>query len=110
MMPAARHAFRPIGPGDPEVHDPGVPLAVDHDVLGLEVPVDDAQAVGFGQPFADLFGDGDRLADAQLADLGPGALEVLARDILHRDEVRAVGLPEVVHPADVLVGDRRGRP
>ena len=44
--------------GDPEIHDPGVAVAVDHDVLGLEVAVDDAQAVGFRQALADLPGDG----------------------------------------------------
>ena len=70
------HVRRPVMPlgldrtGDAEVHDPGVAVAVDHDVLRLEVAMDDAEAVGFGQAFADLAGEADRLADRQAARSG----------------------------------------
>ena len=66
--------------GDAEVHDPGVAVAVDHDVLGLEVAVDDAQPVGLGQALGDLPGDGDGLADGQGPDPVDEALQVLARE------------------------------
>ncbi|MBP1768180.1 MAG: hypothetical protein H6P98_2295 [Candidatus Aminicenantes bacterium] len=67
-VPAPRVAFPGERPGDAEVHDPGVAVAVDHDVLGLEVAMDDTLAVGFGQPFRDLAGDGDGFVDGQPAE------------------------------------------
>ena len=103
------HAGGAQGAGDPEVHDLGVPLFIHHDVLGLEVPVDDAQVVGLGQPFADLLGDGDRSAGRQRPGLLDQPLEVLPRHILHRDEQLLAVLVELVHPADVLVGDPAGQ-
>jgi hypothetical protein len=68
--------------------------------------VDDAGAVGLREPFADLAGDADRLADRQGADAVDEALEVLAGDVLHGDVVGRALAAEVVHAADVAVGDR----
>ena len=76
--------------GQPEIHDLRLAFLVDHDVLGLEVAMDDAQAVGFGEPVADLAGDGDGLAGGEAADLADEALQVLALDVLHGDVGDAV--------------------
>ncbi len=74
-------------PGDAEIHHLGVPLAVDHDVLGLEVAVDDAQPVRLGQPLGDLLGDRQRLGLGEMSRPPDEALEVLAGHILHGDVV-----------------------
>jgi hypothetical protein len=85
-------------------------LPVDHDVLGFEVTVDDAQPVGFRQALADLLADEDRFSHSERADPPDQALQVLAGDIFHRDVVGAVFvLAEVVHSADVLVGNFAGQ-
>ncbi len=44
----------------PKVHDPGLSVLVDHDVLGLEVSVDDPQPVRFLKALTYLPGDADR--------------------------------------------------
>jgi hypothetical protein len=98
------------GPGDAEVHDPGVAVPVDHDVLRLEVAVDDADPVGFLEAFADLAGDAHGLAHGQGADAVNEALEVFPGHVLHGDEVGLALAAEVVHPADVPVRDRSGQP
>ncbi len=54
------------GAGDAEIHDPGIPLFIDHDILGFEVPMDNSQTVSLGQPLADLLGDVDRCSCGQL--------------------------------------------
>ncbi len=59
----------------------------------------------FLEAVADLARDADRLCDWEDADSVNQALQVLAGDVLHRDEVRVVLPAEIVHPADVPVGD-----
>ncbi len=95
--------------GDAEIHDVDAAALVDHDVLRLEVAVDDAVAVGLGQAFRDLARDRHGPAGRQLADLADEALEVLAVDVFHGDERRPVRPADVEHPADVPVDDRAGR-
>ena len=104
----AGQAARPAREGDSEIHDPDVPLAVDHDVLGLEVAVDDADPVGLVQALGDLAADGDGLGLGQVARAADEALEVLAADELHGDEGRESLLADVEHAADVAVGDLAG--
>ena len=65
--PGARDPFPPERPGDPEVHDPGVPVLVHHDVLGLQVAVDDPEVMGLRQAFAHLLGDRNGPARPELA-------------------------------------------
>ncbi len=97
-------------PGNPEIHDSDVPLAVDHDVRGFEVAVDDAETMRFCLPFANLPGDMDRGADSQLPAHPDHGLKVFARHVLHGDEMPAFGLSQVEHPADMAVGDFTGQP
>ena len=50
---------------EPEVEDLGEPVAGHHDVLGLEIAVDDARAMGLGEALGDLRGQVDRPASAR---------------------------------------------
>ena len=95
--------------GQPEIQDLRLALLVDHDVLRLEIAVDDAQAVGLGQPVADLAGVGKGLRRGQVADLADEALEVLALDVFHGDVGDAGLFVEVEHPGDVPVDDLAGQ-
>ena len=65
--------------------------------------MEDAALVRRGQPGAELPGDLDRLAPGRAADAAQERAEVLAVHVLHRDEVLAVGLADVVDAADVRV-------
>ncbi len=105
--PCTRDPLRSDRAGDAEVHDPGPALAVDHDILRLEVPVNDSETMGLGQAFGGLARDGQRLADGQGPDAVEEALKVLPGNIFHGDEIgpRFLLATEVVHTADVAVGD-----
>ncbi len=70
-------------PGQPEIHDLGLALPVDHHVLGLEVAMDDAEAMGFGQAFGDLPADVDGLGSRQVVGPADEGLEVFALDEFH---------------------------
>ncbi len=63
-----------------------------------------------GQPGAELSCDVERLVLGQPADASQQRGQILAIDVLHRQEGQAVGLADVVHPADVLVSDLAGEP
>ena len=79
--------------------------AVEHDVGRLEVAVQHALVVRGRQAGAQLPRDLDRLVRRQPADAAEQGGEVLAVDVLHRQEVLAVGLADVVDAADVGVRD-----
>ena len=91
--------------GQAEVEDLGVAVARDHDVLRLEVAVDDPRGVRLGQAF------GHVLQVAQeLRQRSPAAMNLLAQrhtvDVLQRDEVEAFGLADLVDVRDVGVVER----
>jgi hypothetical protein len=86
----------------------GAAFLIDHDVLGLEVAVDDTQLVRLLKTVAHLPGDTDRLTGAQPPDLPDKLLEVFAMDILHGDVASALILTQVEHLTDVLVTDLPG--
>ena len=92
-------------PGDAEVGEAHVPLAVDHHVRRLEVAVQHAPLVRGGEAGAQLPRHLDRLVLRQPPDAAQQRREVLAVDVLHREVRPAVDLADVVHAADVLVGD-----
>ena len=64
-----------------------------------------APRVRGGEAGADLAGDLHRLVGRKPADAADEVGEVLAPDVLHRDEVLAVHLADVVHAAHVGVRD-----
>ena len=78
--------LRPGDAGDAEVHHPQLAVVQQHDVLGLDVPVDDAVAVGVVEGAEDLADEVDGLA---AGDLTAPLVEVLpeghALHTLHDD-------------------------
>ena len=92
-------------PRDAEIGEAHVPLAVDHHVRRLEVAVQHATFVRRRQAGAQLPRHLDRLVLRQPPDAAQQRGEVLAVDVLHREVRPAVDLADVVHAADVLVGD-----
>ena len=96
---------------DAEVHHLHVAVGLDHDVLRLDVAVDDVLVMGDGKRLAHLRADFGDLALVERTSLHDAGLEVGAADVLHDDEVRAVVLAPVVNVHDVgalQVGGRRG--
>ena len=96
---------------DAEVHHLHVAVGLDHDVLRLDVAVDDILVMRDGKRLAHLRADFGNLALVERAALHDAGLEVGAADVLHDDEVRAVVLTPVVNVHDVgalQVGGRRG--
>ncbi len=90
------------GDGEAEVDDAGPAFLVDEDVVGLEVAVDDALAMGGGEALPG--------GEEHVADLPPGArvlgepgAEGLAADELHGDEEAAVDGADVEDAGDVGV-------
>ena len=96
--------------GQAEVGDAHVALAVEHEVRGLEVPVQHALLVRGGEPGAELSRDVEGLVGRQTADAPQERREVLAVHQLHGQEEVALRLPHVVHAADRRVGDLPGHP
>ena len=90
------------GEGDAEVGDEGAAV-VQQDVLGLDVAVDDALAVGVVERAGDLARDADRVGDGQLLLAGEAVAERLALDEGHDVVEEPVGLAGVVQREDVRV-------
>ena len=72
--------------GEPEVRDADPAGAVEHHVGRLEVAVDDAALVRRGEAGADLARDLERALLGEAADALQQRREVLAVDVLHRQE------------------------
>ena len=94
--------------GDAEVRHLHRPVPEDHDVLGLDVPVDDPPAVGVAEALHDLGDDlGDEVEGLRPVEAAP-ALHILlegdAVDELHDDIVHIAAPGHVVHRHDVGVG------
>ena len=94
--------------GQAEIEKLGVPLPSDHDVVRLDVPVDDVRFVRLGQAFGDLEGDLHRAEEVQLA-VGDEPVDGPSVHIFHGDERRPVVLVDVIDLGDGGMGDgRRG--
>ena len=94
--------------GEAEVHDDEVAALVHHDVLRLEVAVDDAAVVRGGESGAELARGLQRLVAGQPADAREQRGEIFAVHVFHRDERRAVYLADVEHAADVGMRNQAG--
>ena len=101
-----RHLARP-GSRDPEVGHLDDSLGVDDHVVGLDVAMDDAVAVCVAERRENLTRVGDRDRDRARAARADQLLESAPLDVLHDDEVRAVGLAPVEDRDDVRVREPR---
>ena len=101
-------------PGEAEVEDLHHPVAGDDQVRRLDVPVDDAVAVGLGEAAGDLHGDVQRLLDAQRPTLdlaaqglavveGHGDIEAAVRRISQLQDGAEVGMVEAGRGARLLL-------
>jgi hypothetical protein len=95
-------------PRQPEVHDAHRTVAPDHDVLGLEVAVDDARRVRRRQAAPRRDEDVQHLAPTPRLGAQP-RVDGLALDELHRDVNALADRPGVVNGDDVGVRQPRDR-
>ena len=94
---------------DAEIGDLHAAVLEDHDVVGLNVAVDDAAAVRVLQRLGDLRGKMQRLAPTQLPLLLHILLERDALDELHDDVVDVVRVRHIVNAHDIRVRQHRHR-
>ena len=90
------------GEGDAEVGDEGLAV-VQQDVVGLDVAVDDAVAVGVVECAGDFLGETDGVVDGELFLAGEPVTEGLALDEGHDVEELAIGAAAVEQREDVGV-------
>ncbi len=90
--------------GKTEIHDLRDPVFPDHDIFGLDVPVDDPLVVRGRKAVGDLDSDIDGLLEA---DGPPFLAQGLPVNQLHRDKHLAVVFGDIVDRADVRVVQRR---
>jgi hypothetical protein len=107
-LPVAREPLGHDVEGDPEVRDVGLARGIEDDVRGLDVAVDEPEAVGVVE------GEGDLQRELEGLGLGQGsfrldpAREVLAADELHRDVEEPFRLADIVDRDDVRVPAEAG--
>jgi hypothetical protein len=82
-----------------EVHDADLARAVEHDIRRLQIAMEHAALMRGREARADLTRDFDRLVLGKAADASQQRREILAVDVLHREEELAINL------ADVACGD-----
>jgi hypothetical protein len=95
------------GGGDAEVHHLHVAAGGEHDVAGLDVPVDDPAAVGHVQAVGHGGGDPRRLHRRDGAAAAQPAGQRLPLQQL-QDQERRLAVHEVEHPGDIRVGQLGG--
>src|SRR5205823_3742996 len=88
-----------------EVHDQNAAGLIAHDVLRLQITMNDPYAVRGFERTADLLHDLDRFLGGELSLLMDEGAEVLALDVLHGDELHAFGFAQVVNADYIFVGD-----
>src|SRR6185369_1229405 len=81
---------------------------VHHDVLRLQVAVDDSAGVRGGQAGTDFSGGIERLIGGQAADALQETAQILAIHVFHGDERDAFYFADVVNAADVRMGNLAG--
>src|SRR5689334_17504650 len=93
--PASRPSTASASAGESEIGDARLPASIEHDIAGLEVPVQDPLFVRGLQPGANLMGDFRRLVFGEAADAKEQRRQVLAIDILHRQEYGLAGFSDI---------------
>ena len=95
-------------PGDPEVSHLDAAVPEDHDVLGLDIPVYDASAVGMGQGLHDLGNEMECLPPIEGRTLRLHILlESNAVDKFHHDIFHVGGTAHVINGHDIGMGQHR---
>ena len=90
--------------GDAEVHDLDLAVGQQHDVLGLDVPMDHAFPVGMIQGIQNLLGEMHHLFPGEgLAPPGHVLLQGDAVDVFHHDVLELVGDRHIEHLHDARV-------
>ena len=89
--------------GEAEVGDARAAAPVDHHVGRLQIAVQHAASCAAASPAHSCRASSSRLVRRQPADAPQQRREILAVHVLHREEVLAVGLADVVDAADVRV-------
>src|SRR5258705_2736730 len=87
------HARSHFGARNPKVHDVSSAALVQHDVLGLEVAMNYAFGMGSFQCPADLSNDVGCLGRLELFLAAKNALQILAFDVFHRNELDPIAFP-----------------
>src|SRR4029077_783916 len=106
--PGVRHAPRCGAPGNSEVHHRNFAGAVHHDVLRFEIAVDHGLGVRGFQSAADLLDDLRSLPGFELAVRAERAFQVPAVDEVHRNELDAIELCQIVNADYILVSNLPG--
>src|SRR5205807_9906066 len=88
-----------------EVHDQNAAGLVAHDVLRLQVTMNDSHAVRGFERTAHLLHDLDRFLGGELGFLVYEGAEVFTLDVLHGDELHPLGFAQVVNADYIFVGD-----
>src|SRR5262249_33806290 len=86
-----------------EIHQLHVAGAIDHQVFGFQVPMNDALCMCLMEAFTDLVCDLDPCACAQRAESVENAPETFALNELHRDKRNSRSAIKVVNAADVFM-------
>src|SRR5438132_1392921 len=94
-----------LRPRPAEVHDQNAAGLIAHDVLRLQVTMNDPDAVRGLQRTADLLHDLDRFLGGELSLLMDEGAEILALDVLHGDELHPLGFAQVVNTNYIFVRD-----
>src|SRR5215211_1526173 len=86
--------------GQAEVENLGMTIGRDHHVLGLEIAMNYPSVVCLGKSFGDVLQNAEEFGEILLL-----VVELVAQggaiDVLHRDEVQAGCLPDLVDVRDV---------
>ena len=98
-----------LGARDAEVHDLDVAIGLDHDVLRLDVAVDDLVLMRDGERGADLAADLRDLLGVERAVAADAALEVGAAQVFHHDEIGVAVAAPVIDAHDVGALQAGGR-
>src|SRR5579872_670617 len=91
------HAIRFNQPRQTEIHHHHAALVISHDVLRFEVAMDDAHCMRSLKRTADLEHDFDRVAWREGLALSNTRAQISAFDVLHGDELHAIGFAQVVN-------------
>ena len=94
-------SISPASTGEAEIGEQHLAARVEHDVGRLQIAMQDALLVRGREPGAQLAGDLERLVGGKPPDAPQQRAEVLAVDVLHREEVQAFHFAEIVDAADV---------